>query len=302
MMLNTKRLLCIAFLLLAVGSCSPAPETARQLPVYRIGYMICNSAEETLQRFEPLTAYLSEKLGVRFEAVAIDTINFTREIDTLHFTHSNSLLYIILHRLHGVEILAGEKAGSLGVRSQGAIVALAKSNIRTLQDLVGKTMLFGPMYAPTTYLTQLDLLLKNNIDPEEDLAFYSIPAGSFKHEKVIYGTLFGKADAGAFPMLDFERMIAAGKIDADDFFVIARGEPIVYCTFGVTQKVDGTLADKFQQALLALTEETTVAIGGEVVRVLDRALVDGYEILRDSDFDPVREMARRTGMPPYQVY
>ncbi len=282
-------------------SCIPSPDEKTK-PTYRVGYMVCNSPEETLDRFEPLTAYLAEKLEVNLEAVAIDTINFSRQIDEIDFTHSNSLLYIILHRLHGVEILAGEKAGSLGIHSQGGIVALKSSNIRALDDLKGKTMLFGPMFAPTTYLSQMDYFARNNFDPDEDLSSYSIPAGSFKHEKVIYGVLFGKADAGAFPMLDFERMIASGKIDREDFTVIATTPPVVYCNFGVTQKVDGGLAKRFQEALLEITEETTVSFNGEVVRILERALVDGYEIITEKDLDPVREMARRTGMPPYQVF
>jgi len=294
------RFFAVLIISLLVVSCSP--QAADKRPTYRIAYMICNSEKETLDRFLPLTKYLGEKLGVNFEAVAIDTNDFMKEVDNLDFTHTNSLLYIILQRLHGVEVLAGERAGSLGVQTQGAIVALKKSNIETLADLKGKTMLFGPMYAPSTYLSQLDLLLRNDIDPEEDLAFYSIPSGSFKHEKVIYGVLFGKADAGAFPMLDFERMIAAGKIDEDDFHVIAKAPPVAYCNFGVTQKVDEALAKRFQEILLTITSDTTVAVGGEVLRVLDRAGGDGYELVSDDDFNTVRDMAKRTAMPPYQVY
>ncbi len=264
--------------------------------------MICNSAEETLQRFRPMTAYLSEQLDIELEAVAIDTINFARKIDTVHFTHTNSLLYIILNRFHGVEILAAEKAGSLGFKTQGAIVALKKSNINTLDDLKGKTMLFGPMFAPSAYLSQMDLLIRNGIDPEEDLANYTIPSGSFKHEKLIYGVLFGAADAGAFPMLDFERMVNAGKLDPEDFVVVAKAPPVAYCNFGVTQKVDSKLAEAFRKAILALTSESTVEIDGEEVRVLKQAWIDGYEVVEDEDFDLVRDMAKRTNMPPYQEY
>jgi phosphonate transport system substrate-binding protein len=183
--------------------------------------MICNSEQETLHRFRPLSAYLSRKLGVEFETVAIDTIDFTKEVDKLDFTHTNSLLYIMMNRNHGVEVLAAEKAGPLGARSRGAIVALKKKGIKSLNDLKGKTMVFGPMLAPTGYMSQIDLLLGGGIDPEKDLAFYSIPSGAFKHEKVIYGVLFDKYDAGAFPMLDFERMADSGKIDRNDFTVIA---------------------------------------------------------------------------------
>lgn len=282
--------------------CQKPPSEKTSLPTYRIGYMVCNSEEETLDRFKPLTAYLSLKIGVNFEAVAIDTINFTKEVENLDFTHTNSLLYIMMNRFHGVQLLAGEKAGSLGTKSQGGIAVLNRSSIKQLEDLKGKTMLFGPMYAPTSYLTQLDLLLQGGLDPDDDLAYYSFTQGSFKHEKVIYGVYFGKADAGAFPLLDLERMIEAGKIEPDAFRIIATGNPIPYCTFASTQRVDDSLAQTVQKVLLAITPEDTVAIDGEVVNVLGRALVDGYTLVEDSAYEPIRTMAQRTNMPPYQKY
>ncbi|MFZ2197077.1 MAG: PhnD/SsuA/transferrin family substrate-binding protein, partial [Thermodesulfovibrionales bacterium] len=202
----------------------------------------------------------------------------------------------------GVEVVAAEKAGLLGARSRGAIVALKKKGIKSLNDLKGKTMVFGPMLAPTGYMSQIDLLIKGGIDPEKDLAFYSIPSGSFKHEKVIYGVFFDKYDAGAFPMLDFERMADSGKIDRNDFTVIAEGEAVPYCNFGITQKVDDSFGRKFKQALLDLKKDDTVEIDGEVVKVFDRAQIDGYEDIKDRDFDLLREMAKRTNMPPYQKY
>ena len=287
-------------LLLALAACNRAAPP-KPAPL-RVGYMICNSREETLRRFGPLTAHLSQKLGVELEAVAIDTTDFTKEVQGLDFTHTNSLLYIILARNHGAQIVAAEKAGPLGARTQGAIMVRAKSEIATLADLRGKTMLFGPTLGPTSYLSQLDLLLKAGIDPDNDLASYSIPSGTFKHEKVVYGVLFGKADAGAVPMLDFEKMVRDGRIEREDFRTLAVGEPILYCNFAATQRVPNELARRFESALLGLRASDTVSVNGEVVRVLERAGVDGYQTVADQDFDGEREMARRTNMPPYQRY
>ena len=289
-------------LALIAMSCQGPSGTASSQRTYQIGYMICNSEQETLQRFKPLTAYLSRKLGVTFEMKAIDTTDFTREADKLDFTHTNSLLYVMMHRNQGVEILAAEKAGSLGARAKGLIIVLKKSGLRKVGDLKGKTMVFGPMLGPTSYMAQLDLLLKGKIDPENDLASYAIPPGTFKHEKVVYGVMLGKYHAGAAPLLDFERMAADGRIDPNDFTVLAESEPLPYCNFGVTQKVDDTLAKRFKQAVLGITKDSTVEIDGEVVKVLDRASVDGYEDIQDRDFDGIREMAKRTNMPPYQRY
>ena len=41
---------------------------------------------------------------------------------------------------------------------------------------------------------------------------------------------------------------------------------------------------------------------GEEVKILKRALVDGFIDIQDADFDIVRELAKRTNMPPYQKY
>ena len=295
-----RKVFVLAAAVLAFSCMSPS--APKEQKTYKIGYMICNSEQETLQRFRPFTAYLGKKLGVNFEMVAIDTADFTRHVDELDFTHTNSLLYIIMNRNHGVEILAAERNGSLGARAKGMIITSKKSGITTVPDLKGKTMIFGPMLGPTSYMAQVDLLLKEGVDPDNDLAYYSIPHGSFKHEKVIYGVLFGRFDAGAAPLLDFERMVADGRIDGEDFTILAEGEPMPYCNFGATQRVDDDLAKRFKEVLLNIKKDDTVEFEGEVIRVLDRAMVDGYETVADADFDGMREMAKRTNMPPYQRY
>jgi len=293
----------LIFLLLSsflVISCSsPPPE---ELPTYRIGYMICNSEKETLDRFLPLTKYLGEKLGAKFEMIPIHTNEYMREVDKLDFTHTNSLLYIMMHRFNGVEILAAEKRGSWGYKSQGIILTRKDSGIKTIEDLKDKTMIFGPMLAPTGFMTQVDLLEQAGIDPEEDLAFYTIPGGSFKHEKVIYGVMFERYDAGSIPIFDFEIMAEENRIDPEDFTIIAKAPAIPYCNFGVNQSVDEQFAERFKKALTSLTMDDTVEYNGERVSVLARTLTDGYEGVEDSDFDIVREMAKLTNMPPYQEY
>lgn len=273
-------------------------------PPLRIGYMNCNSAEETMQRFGPLTRYLSEKLGVPFEAVAVDTHEFEDRFKAgeFVFTHTNSILYVMLRHDYELQLLAAEKRGQFGSRTAGAIVVRRDSPIRTLQDLKGKRMIFGPQMAPTGYMAQYDLMLKAGLDPERDLGFSTIPQGSFKHEKLVYGVYLGAFDAAAAPVLDLETMTREGKIAADDFRIVAQSELLPYCTFGAARGADPKLVEKFRQALLELTPATTVEIDGERRKVLAAAWVDGFEMLRDSDYDPVRELARRTNMPPYQEY
>lgn len=301
-------LLCLSVLFILSGckDTGPGASTASAPtgePV-KVGFMICNSLTETKARFLPLTEYLSQKTGRRFEPVFIDTVDFEQEVKSsnLDFTHTNSLVYVIMNKNYGVEAFAGDVQGRYKNRTNGGIIVLADSPIKTIADLKDKRMVFGPMLAPTGYLSQYDLMLKNQFDPEVDLAFYTIPRGSYKHEKVVYSLMFGAYDAASVPMLDFEVMSTEGKIDPADFRIIAETDPIPYCTFGVTEKVDDAFAKQVREIVLSIKPEDTVEIDGERVKVLKAAMLDGFAPVTDAEYDIVREMAKNANMPPYQKY
>jgi len=297
---HTLRLLLLALSMLAIAGCKGEGKR----PVVKIGYMNCNSEQETTQRFVPLTRYLSDKVGIEFVMVPVEPEDFEKRLKNREFafTHTNSVLYIILRENLGVELVASEKRGNFGARTAGAIIARKGSGIEKLSDIKGKRLVFGPMLAPTGYLAEYDLMLAHGIDPERDLGHYTIPAGSFKHEKLIYGTLFGKYDVAAAPILDLEIMTREGKISSDDFVILAQTEPVPYCTFAAVKGTDAELINKVRNALLELKASDTAEVNGEKVKVLKSAWIDGYEILLDSDYNPLREMAKRVNMPPYQKY
>ncbi|MBT1072520.1 phosphate/phosphite/phosphonate ABC transporter substrate-binding protein [Pelotalea chapellei] len=293
-------LVCAILMLLLVAGCKGEGKR----PVVKIGYMLCNSEEETMHRFKPLTSYLSEKVGVDFVMVPVDTNDFEKRFKNgeFAFTHTNSILYVILHENQGVELLASEKRGKFGPRTAGAIIARKGSGIEKLADIKGKRMAFGPMLAPTGYLAEYDLMLAAGINPENDLAHYTIPSGSFKHEKLIYGVVYGKYDVAAAPILDIENMTRDGKIAADDIVILAQSAPIPYCTFGSAKGTDPALVKKVKDALLNLKATDTGEVDGERLKVLKAAWVDGYVELPDSDYNVIRDMAKRVNMPPYQKY
>jgi len=301
MRINRVIRLCLALAaLLVIAGCKG--QGKRQ--VVKIGYMLCNSEQETTQRFLPLTRYLSDKVGVEFVMVPVDTMDFEKRFKAgeFMFTHTNSLIYIVLHENEGAQLLASEKRGKLGSRSAGAIIARKGSGIQKLTDIRGKRMAFGPMLAPTGYLAEYDLMLAAGINPENDLAHYTIPPGSYKHEKLIYGVLYGLYDVAAAPVMDLENMTREGKIAADDLVILAQSKPIPYCTFAVSKDADPALVKKVKEALMSLKASDTALVDGEQLKVMKAAWIDGYEELLDTDYDPIREMAKRVNVAPFQKY
>ena len=99
-----------------------------------------------------------------------------------------------------------------------------------------------------------------------------------------------------------ENMTRDGKIAADDLVILAQSKPIPYCTFGVAKDADPALVKKVKDALMSLNLLIPPMVDGEQLKVMKAAWIDGYEELLDSDYDPIREMAKRVNMPPYQKY
>lgn len=271
-------------------------------PKFRIAYMICNSLAETKARFEPLSNYLSEATGATFEPVFLDTVDFEDAFakGDVDFTHTNSLLFVALAQRNGVTLVASEKRGSFGALTRGTIIVRADSPVKTLADLKGKRLIFGPQWAPYGFLAQYAYMLANGIDPEKDLGPYKFPPGSWKHEKIIYSVLYGAYDVGAAPLIDLEEMTAEGKVSREDFRIVATTPLGPYCTVGASPKVDPKWSAKVRDALVALDAKSTAGVGGERLEVLKRAQVDGFEPGSMESYGIIREWARAAKMPPFE--
>ncbi|MEW6088759.1 MAG: phosphate/phosphite/phosphonate ABC transporter substrate-binding protein [bacterium] len=268
----------------------------------KIGYMVCNSLKETEERFQPLTNYLNKKLGKKFEAVYLNTYDIEdafreKKID---FVHANSVMYIILKKNYQAKLVVGEKRGPEGKNTIGTIIVRNESGIKNISDLKDKKFIFGPEFAPAGYLAVYDLLKRNGVDPEKDLAYYAIPSGSFKHEKVLYAVYYQAFDAGAAPLEDLREAIADKKFGPNDFRIIARSEMISYCTLAARKEIEDALIKQVKDVMIGIKKEDTVEVENEHLSVLKRAWLDGFIEVNDKDYDLLREMAKRVNLTPYE--
>jgi phosphonate transport system substrate-binding protein len=294
----------------------------------KLGFLICNSREETVERFAAAAAHIGEKLGRKIIMIPMHTYNVEDDVKQkdIKYFKTNSIVYIQLKHNMDINLLCGEKRGPLGRFTTGKIISKKGSGIKTIADLKGKKFAFGPMFAPFGYLVQYDLMVRNGINPEDDLEYYAIPWGAYKHDKAIYGVQMGAFDAGSGPNLDLIKMTKEDKIkmgeryseEEQDFNVVAESEPAPYCTVSSTKDADPALAQKIKQILLELTPNDTAYMTpeilevegvpwdqgeylrtGEVLNICKEGLIDGYEEAQDSDYDGLREMMKRINMAPY---
>jgi phosphate/phosphite/phosphonate ABC transporter binding protein len=280
------------------------PATGDNEKPIRIGYMICDSLELSQKRFTPFTAYLAEKTGRKVEMVLENTFEFEELIENeeIDFFHVNSIIAVLLKEKYKADLLAIDIRGRYGYKASGTIIARKDSGIKTIDDMRGKSMVFGPALAPFGYMAQYSLLLENGFDPETDFSHYIIPAGSAKHDKVIYGVEFGKYDVGAAPRIDLDHMVNAGIINMDNYNIIAESEPMPYCTIGARAGVDPALQQQIKDIALNLKQDESVSVDGEVLKVLKQMLIDGFAPVVDSEYDIIREKLKLCNMAPYRKY
>jgi phosphonate transport system substrate-binding protein len=273
-------------------------------PPLRVAFQVCNSIEENRERFDPLAAYLEKKLGRRIVASHVNTFDFVERAQRKEFDvlQSNGYIYVNVKEKTGGTLLAREVKRDTGKDTGGLIVVRADSPVRSLADLKGKKMAFGPVLSPGGYLTQYYTMLSAGLDPEKTFGSYTFLPGAWQHEKVVYSILFGAVDVGAVKVGDIERMEAEGKVRGSDFRVIAASEPVPNCTFFALAHVDAGTAGQVREALLALSPRDFVAVNGERLNVLQRDGTKGYAPARDEEYDILRKMARAAYLPPYEKY
>lgn len=301
-----SRLTRAAFVLLLLGTSAVLLKGVLRppKPPLRVAFQVCNSIEENRERFDPVAAYLEKKLGRRIVASHVNTFDFVERAQRKEFDvlQSNGYIYVNVKEKTGGTLLAREVKSDTGKDTGGLIVVRADSPVRTLADLKGKKMAFGPVLSPGGYLTQYYTMLSAGMDPEKTFASYTFLPGAWQHEKVVYSILFGAVDVGAVKVGDIERMEAEGKVRKSDFRVIAASEPVPNCTFFALAHVDAGTAERVREALLALSNRDFVAVNGERLNVLQRDGTKGYAPARDEEYDVLRKMARATNLPPYEKY
>ncbi|MBM2828132.1 MAG: Phosphate/phosphite/phosphonate transporter substrate-binding protein [Actinobacteria bacterium] len=273
-------------------------------PPLRVAFQVCNSVEENRQRFEPLRAYLERKLGRKVIASHVNTFDFVDmaqrgEFDVLQ---ANGYVYINVQAKSRATLLAREVKEETGKDTGGLIVVRNDSPIRSIGDLKGRTMAFGPAFSPGGYITQYYIMVKAGHDPETTLGKYTFLPGAWQHEKVVYSVLHGAVDAGAVKFGDIERMEAEGKVRKADFRVIAESEPVPNCAFFALPHVDETTAGKVREALLRLSPNDFVEVVGERLNVSIRGGIKGYVPASDEEFEVLRRMAKTANLPPYEKF
>jgi phosphonate transport system substrate-binding protein len=282
-------LLCVVVFL---SACQMSPDSGdtSEIKVLKMGLIPADDAEEMLRNYEPIKEYLSKELGIPVEIQV--TSDYTAAIEAMRSKHIDMawfgpFSYVIAANVAGAEaIVNGVKAETGSSTYKSVIVANADSGIKTLADLKSMDFAFVDPASTSGNLIPRKTLIENGIDPDNDFGT-SYYAGT--HNAVMYAVANSKVDAGATGDNVYERMVKEGEIDPQVNKIIYTSDPIPGSPIAVRGDLPKLLKLKIQLALMKMDEQIIHEVDGW-------GGISRYKIVKDSDYDVIRETAKILGM------
>ncbi|MFH1593046.1 MAG: phosphonate ABC transporter substrate-binding protein [Candidatus Woesearchaeota archaeon] len=285
----------VVVLLILAGCGNSQPTTGNvvasgEIKTLKMGLIPADDAVEMLRDYEPVKDYLSEKLGIPVEIQV--TSDYTAAIEAMRAKHIDMawfgpFSYIIASNVANAEAIVNGVKESTGTSTyKSIIIANAKSEIKTLDDLKGKSFAFVDPASTSGNLIPRKILIEAGIDPDRDFS-ETFFAGT--HNAVEYAVANGKVDAGADSDNSYDRMLESGEIDPEVNLIIYESEPIPGSPIAVRGDLPKELKNKIQQALIDMDEQTIHKVDGW-------GGIAKYQAVEDSDYDVIRDTAKILGM------
>ncbi|WP_082859274.1 putative selenate ABC transporter substrate-binding protein [Microbulbifer sp. Q7] len=217
--------------------------------VLRVSAIPDEAPTELLRKFKPLGNYLEQQLGM--------PVKFIPVTDYAAVVESLAAERVDLAWLGGFTFVQARiKTGNaipLVQREQDrhftSKFITADPAVKTLQDLKGKSFVFGSISSTSGSLMPRYFMAKDAIKPED---FFSRVAYSGAHDATAAWVQAGKADAGVLNASVWDKLVANGKVDTDKVRVLATTPPYFDYNWTVRGNLPSALTAQIKAAFLAL--------------------------------------------------
>ncbi len=246
----------------------------------KMGIFPRRNATATLISFKPLANYLSQQLGRQVELhTAGDFTSFwnnvaAREYDIVHY---NQYHYIKSRKVGYSAILKNEEFGKTTLK--GAIYVRTDSGIQSLQDLKGKTIIFGgDTKAMISYVVPTAILRRAGLKPGDYREKFSK-----NPPNTLLSVYFGQADAAGTGDIILKIPTVKNSVDTSQVKLLAESEPLAHILWALKDTMDPDLRNRITNALLALNNSAA----GK--KILKQAKMTGLHQASDSEYNAHRK-------------
>ena len=247
-----------------------------------VGVFPRRNATLTSDLFTPLAQYLSRKLQreVRLQT-AKDFPAFWQGVEEGRYdlVHYNQYHYVLSADRYRV-IAHNEEFGHGTI--SGAIYVRRDSGIESLQQLRGRSILFGGgPSAMMSYIVPRYMLQQAGVaESDFETRFAASPPNA------VLGVFFHQSDAGGAGDVVIDLPVVKKSVQVEEIRMLARSEPIIHLPWAVKQDMSTQLAEQIRQLLVGLKGSE------EGQAILKAARLTGLAPSDDRDYDRCREIVR----------
>ncbi|MBG4390862.1 putative selenate ABC transporter substrate-binding protein [Pseudomonas aeruginosa] len=278
-------------LALAAGialSLSAALAHAETLKELKVSAIPDEAPTELLRKFKPLGAYLEKQLGmpVKFVPVA-DYAGVVEALaaDRLDMAWLGGFTFVQARLKTGNAIPLVQREQDQQFTSK---FITADPQVKSLQDLKGKTFAFGSVSSTSGSLMPRYFMQKDGIVPEQ---FFSRVAYSGAHDATVAWVQAGKVDAGVLNASVWQKLVDSGKVDTAKVKVFATTPTYYDYNWTVRGNLDPALAEKIKQAFLALAPAKPAD-----KEILDLQAASRFIETNPDNYKGIEESARAAGL------
>lgn len=257
---------------------------AHAAPPLVMGIFPRMDAIETTRMFQPLAKYLSEKTG---REVVLETTkdfeSFWRGVTHKRYdiVHYNQYHYLKSHKESGYQVIA--KNVEQGQSTIGAaLVVRADSNIRSIADLRGRTVVFGgDRRAMQAYVVTTYMLRKGGLRPGDYAEEFSK-----NPPNAVMTTFFRQADAAGAGDHVLDLPALTKEVDVQQLRYLATSEPLPHLPWAVRGDMPRELRMRVQQSLIDLNKSPA---GRAMLKHMG---IDGFVAASDAEYDKHRRIIK----------
>ncbi len=240
-------------------------------------------AAKTHKFFKPLADKLSKELGEKVNIVVSKNFKaFWKAASNNKFdiVHYNQYHYLLSHKKNGYRVIAVNEEFNTS-KISGTLSVRKDSGINSVQDLKGKTILFGGgKKAMGSYIAPTAVLKKAGLVAGKD---YTVKFSKNPPSAVI-GVYNKAADAAGAGNVILKVKGVAKKIDVSQMKILASSEPFIHLVWAVKADMPEDKAKKIQSIMTSLKSSDPA--------VLKSAKVTNFVKAEDADFAKVREIVK----------
>lgn len=238
----------------------------------------------TIKMFTPLAEYMTEKLGRKVVVrTARDFKTFWEGVTENHYdlVHFNQYHYVKAKELFGYRVIAkNEEFGQSTI--SGALVTRVDSNIKSIRELKGKTIIFGGgKGAMIAYVMPTLLLRRAGLKKNDYTEKFSI-----NPPNAALAVYFKQAAAGGTGNFVLQLPVVKNKVDTKTLKYLAISKPMAHIPWAVKRTTTKSDQKKIQEILIGLKKHK------EGRKILKNSKLTGLIAATDAEYDRHRRVIR----------